>query len=78
MKKDKEMNKELDQKVKAVRESKLLTTKEAAAKLGVLPATLAIWRCSGTYSLPFIKIGKRKVMYLERDLDEFIVSGRQE
>ena len=56
MKKDKEMNKELDQKVKAVRESKLLTTKEAAAKLGVLPATLAIWRCSGTYSLPFIKI----------------------
>ena len=77
MKKDKEMNKELDQKVKAVRESKLLTTKEAAAKLGVLPTTLAVWRCSGTYSLPFIKIGKRKVMYLERDLDEFIVSGMQ-
>lgn len=77
MKKDKEMNKELDQKVKAVRESKLLTTKEAAAKLGVLPTTLTVWRCTGAYSLPFIKIGKRKVMYLERDIDEFIVSGMQ-
>lgn len=77
MKKDKEMNKDLDQKVKAVRESKLLTTKEAAAKLGVRPATLNTWRCTGTHSLPFIKIGKRKVMYLERDLDEFIVSGMQ-
>lgn len=32
MRKDKEMSKEIDQKVKALRESKLLTTKEAAAK----------------------------------------------
>lgn len=78
MRKDKEMSKEIDQKVKALRESKLLTTKEAAAKLGVLPATLVVWRCTGRYNLPFIKIGNRKVMYLERDLDEFIVSGRQE
>lgn len=78
MRKDKEMSKEIDQKVKAVRESKLLTTKEAAAKLGLLPATLVVWRCTGRYKLPFIKIGQRRVMYLERDLDEFIVSGRQE
>lgn len=78
MRKDKEMSKEIDQKVKALRESKLLTTKEAAAKLGVLPATLAVWRRTGRYKLPFIKIGQKKVMYLERDLDEFIVSGRHE
>ena len=77
MKKDKEMNKELDQKVKAIRESKLLTTKEAAAKLGVLTTTLAVWRCRGMYKLPFIKIGKKRVMYLERDIDEFIASGMQ-
>ena len=78
MRKDKEMSKEIDQKVKALRESKLLTTKEAAAKLGVLPTTLTVWRCTGRYKLPFIKIGQKKVMYLERDLDEFIVAGRQE
>ena len=78
MRKDKEMSKEIDQKVKALRESKLLTTKEAAAKLGVLPATLIAWRCTGRYNLPFIKIGNWKVMYLERDIDEFIVSGRKE
>ena len=77
MNEDKEMNKELDQKVKAIRESKLLTTKEAAAKLGMRPATLNTWRCTGANSLPFIKVGKRKVLYLERDIDEFIASGMQ-
>ena len=73
MRKDKEMSKEIDQKVKALRESKLLTTEEAAKMLGVKSTTLTVWRCSGKYNLPYIKIGKRNVMYLERDIEEFII-----
>jgi|GEM_PF-6305131 len=37
--------------------SELLTRREAAAYLGVSEQTLAIWKCTGRYNLPYIKIG---------------------
>jgi excisionase family DNA binding protein len=49
----------------------LLSRKEAAQYLGVSENTLAIWKCTGRYSLPCVKIG-RLVKYRRADLDAFI------
>lgn len=49
----------------------LLTRKEAAEYLGVADRTLAIWKCTGRYDLPYVKIG-RLVKYKKADLDKFI------
>ncbi len=38
--------------------SELLSRKEAAAYLGVAEQTLAIWKCTKRYDLPYVKIGK--------------------
>lgn len=47
------------------------TTKEAANILGIREETLAVWRCTKRYPLPYIKIG-RKVFYRGEDLKNFI------
>lgn len=54
-----------------------LTRKEAAAELGVSPQTLANWACSGRVSIPFYKVGKKKVIYHKSDLDAYLASVRQ-
>ena len=41
---------------------------EAAAYLKAAPRTLAVWRCTGRYDLPFVKVG-RSVRYRKSDLD---------
>lgn len=51
--------------------SELFDRPNAAAYLGVAPATLAVWACTGRYSLRFVKIG-RLVKYRKQDLDLFI------
>jgi DNA-binding transcriptional MerR regulator len=51
--------------------SKLLLPGEAASILGVTSATLAVWRSTGRYSLPYVKSGG-KVMYRPADLEAFI------
>lgn len=51
--------------------SDLLDEVSAAAILAVTPGTLAVWRCTGRYNLPFIKIG-RKVRYRRSDLDSWL------
>lgn len=56
--------------------SGLLTRKEAAVYLGVSERTLAIWKCTGRYSLPVVKIG-RLAKYRKADLDAFIMSRVQ-
>ncbi len=53
--------------------SALLTRKEAAAYLGVSQQTLAIWKSTGRYGLPVIKIGSL-AKYKQTDLDAFIAS----
>ena len=45
----------------------LLDDKAAAAMLDVSPGTLSVWRSTGRYALPFLKIG-RKVRYRRADL----------
>ena len=45
----------------------LLDDKAAAAVLDVTPGTLSVWRSTGRYALPFLKVG-RKVRYRRSDL----------
>lgn len=45
----------------------LLDDKAAAALLDVTPGTLSVWRSTGRYNLPFLKVG-RKVRYRRADL----------
>ena len=54
-------------------QSDLLTSEEAASYLGVAPNSLAVWRTTKRYSLPYIKVG-RLVKYHQADLDAFIKS----
>jgi predicted DNA-binding transcriptional regulator AlpA len=58
--------------VKRTRE--LVDEKQAAEHLTVSPGTLSVWRSTGRYNLPFVKIG-RMVRYRISDLDAWI-AGR--
>ncbi len=51
----------------------LLTEAQAAEKIDVSPGTLSVWRSTGRYRLPFIKVG-RKVRYRASDLDAWMAS----
>jgi excisionase family DNA binding protein len=52
-----------------------LSADEAAEYLGIRPQTLAIWRMTGRYSLPYHRVGRR-VVYRQSDLDAFLAAGR--
>jgi len=47
------------------------TPTQAAQILGVSKDTLAVWRCTKRYPLPYLKMG-RKVFYCAADLVNFI------
>jgi len=49
----------------------LLDDIAAAALLDVSPGTLSVWRSTGRYNLPFLKIG-RKVRYRRADLEAWL------
>lgn len=51
----------------------LLDERTAAAALDLKPQTLAVWRASGRYGLPFVKVG-RSVRYRAVDLQKFLES----
>ncbi|WP_163935917.1 helix-turn-helix domain-containing protein [Paraferrimonas sp. SM1919] len=53
----------------------LISPKEAAKKLNLEVQTLAAWRTSGRYNLPFIKIGGR-IQYDLNDINNFINDRR--
>lgn len=55
----------------------LVDEAEAANVLTVAPGTLSVWRSTGRYSLPFIKIG-RKVRYRRSDLNSWVESRTNE
>jgi len=55
---------------------KLLTVADTAEILGVAPHTLAVWRSTGRYDLPYVKTG-RLVRYRLADLEAFIERRRQ-
>lgn len=52
--------------------SVLLNPKAAAALLGLQKQTLAVWRCTGRHSLPFVKVGARMIRYRLADLEKFL------
>jgi len=51
----------------------LLSPNEASLILGISPDTLAVWRCTKRYDLPYIKVG-RLVRYSLDDIEAFIKS----
>ncbi len=53
------------------RASGLVDEKAAAEILDTTPGTLSVWRSTGRYALPFVKIG-RKVRYRVSDLEQWI------
>ena len=58
--------------------NKRMSTNEAAAYLGVSPKTLWEWRNRSLISLPCHRIGRRKWMYLQSDLDNYLSQCRIE
>ena len=57
----------------AILPSKRVNEKGAAEILSVSPGTLAVWRCTRRYPLPYQKIG-RAVRYRIADLEAFAQS----
>ena len=55
----------------------LLDELQAARLLQVSPGTLQVWRSTGRYALPFIKIG-RKVRYRRIDLGKWLENRTRE
>ena len=51
----------------------LLDEGPAADFIDVRPGTLSVWRSTGRYKLPFIKVGRR-VKYRQTDLQEWLES----
>jgi len=49
----------------------LLDEKAAAQLIDVAPGTLSVWRSTGRYQLPFVKIG-RNVRYRRTDLTDWL------
>jgi len=54
----------------------LLTPLDAAEFLGMSVGTLAVWRCTKRYDLPYIKVG-HTIKYDMHDLIAFIESRKQ-
>lgn len=51
--------------------------KQAAVALGIKASTLSVWRSTGRYNLPYLKVG-RLVRYRLSDLAEFLARRTSE
>ena len=51
----------------------LLDEKAAADLLQLAPGTLSVWRSTGRYAIPFVKVGRR-VRYRRADLEAWLAS----
>lgn len=51
----------------------LVDEKTAAEHLTISPGTLSVWRSTGRYNLPFIKVG-RAVRYRLSELDTWLAA----
>ena len=58
-------------------QTELLSPDQAAATIDVTSGTLSVWRSTGRYGIPFIKIG-RKVRYRKSDLIAWLESRTRE
>ncbi len=64
-----------DKPISTIDSSVLYDPGKAAAFLGITIETLAVWRCTKRYNLPYIKVG-RLVKYRVADLLAFLESRR--
>ena len=55
--------------------SEMVTPKQVSRSINVTEGTLQVWRSTGRYDLPYIKIGG-KVMYRISDINKFIESRK--
>lgn len=55
---------------------KKLNVNQAAAYLGIRSSTLWEWRKRSIVELPYYLIGKRKLFYLQSDLDNYLAQCR--
>ncbi len=64
--------------ISAVRVSRteLLTPRQAAERMGLRPQTLAVWRTTGRYGLPYVRAG-RLIRYRPEDIDAFLAERTQ-
>jgi predicted site-specific integrase-resolvase len=60
-----------EQTKRAFQLQSLIPPNQAAQILGVSPGTLQVWRTTGRWRLPFVKVGGR-VMYRPDDIQEFV------
>jgi excisionase family DNA binding protein len=49
----------------------LLTPKEASARLRVTVGTLAVWRSTKRYPLPYVRVG-RAIRYRQNEVDAYL------
>ncbi|MCQ1549838.1 MAG: helix-turn-helix domain-containing protein [Candidatus Accumulibacter phosphatis] len=59
------------------RTRELVDDKTAAQIIGAKPSTLGVWRSTGRYALPFIKVG-RMVRYRRSDLEAWLEKRTRE
>ena len=55
------------------RSRELLDEKQAAEHLTIAAGTLSVWRSTGRYNLPFVKVG-RAVRYRLSELDAWLAA----
>lgn len=51
---------------------RLLTAKQVAERLNVKEQTLANWRFRGDERLPWVRYGRRTILYRESEVDRFL------
>lgn len=59
--------------VSRARNSDLIDPAPAAKILGVAEGTLSVWRSTGRYGLPFVKVGRR-VKYSRKAIEDWLES----
>lgn len=60
-----------DSTLTTINTKRLVTPEEAAQLMGTAVGTLTIWRTTGRYNLPYVKVG-RLVRYKLSDIEAFI------
>lgn len=56
--------------------AELLTEAQVSKMLGISPKTLATWRSTGRYALPFLRIGAR-IRYRRQDVATWLESRQR-
>ncbi len=59
--------------LESITSRELLDEKAAADLLQLAPGTLSVWRSTGRYRIPFVKVGRR-VRYRRSDLEAWLAS----